>query len=96
MSGKSLSSHDVDCRSIADSFLSISRNQMSVQRQQSLSTSVARLYLTSAETDHGEWREKMSGAVCFVRDSNRRSYYIMVSRQASWMLPTEKRIFFNF
>ena len=51
---------------------------MGPKRQQSLSTSVARLYVTTSQTGHREWMTQVTGAICFVKDFERRSYYIMV------------------
>lgn len=48
--------------------------------RQSLSTAVARVYVTTKQSRHKEWMPLVTGVVCFVKDFDRRSYYITVSR----------------
>ena len=47
--------------------------------RQSLSTAVARVYVTTRQSRHKEWAPLVTGVVCFVKDFDRRSYYITVS-----------------
>lgn len=48
--------------------------------RQSLSTAVARVYVTTKQSRHKEWMPLVTGVVCFVKDFDRRSYYVTVSR----------------
>ncbi len=52
------------------------RGLMTPKRQQSLSTTVARLHLASPSQGQG-WTVLVTGVVCFVKDFDRRSYYIV-------------------
>ena len=47
--------------------------------RQSLSTAVVRVYVTTKQSRHREWVPLVTGVVCFVKDFDRRSYYITVS-----------------
>ena len=46
---------------------------------QSMSTAIAKVYLTEQQSGHGEWVQLVTGVVCFVKDFGRRSYYVTVS-----------------
>ncbi len=72
--------------SLPSGLLSLKENElvrelMAPKRQQSLSTSVARLYLAGGAAGGGshQWAPVVTGVICFVKDFNRRSYYIIVS-----------------
>ena len=48
-------------------------------QRQSMSTAIAKVYLTEQQSGHGAWVQLVTGVVCFVKDFSRRSYYITVS-----------------
>ena len=54
-------------------------NQDSSGHRQSLSTAVARVYLSTLRSQHTEWKLLITGVVCLIKDFDRRSYYITVS-----------------
>ena len=49
------------------------------KEQLSLSTAVARLHLTQAQTNHKLWIPIVTGVICFIKDYSRRSHYIVVT-----------------
>ena len=68
--------------SLPSALLSSQENQelfelMSRRRQQSHCTAVARLYVSNGNSR--EWMPLVTGVVCFVKDFDRRSYFIIVS-----------------
>ena len=56
-------------------------NMLSMARQQSLATTGARLYLTRSDSGHRQWQQLVTGAICFVKDFNRKAYLIAVRQK---------------
>ena len=55
-------------------------NPDSSRHKQILTTAVARIYLTAQHSRHLEWEPLTTGVACMVKDFDRRSYYITVSK----------------
>ncbi len=75
--------------SLPSGLLSPAENQqvkelLGVGKRQSLSTGVARVFITSAKSGHREWVPLVTGVICFVKDFDRRSYYITVCTKFSF------------
>jgi hypothetical protein len=71
--------------SLPSGMLSPAENQavkemLGVNRRQSLSTAVARVYVTRHNSRHKEWVSLVTGVVCFVKDFEKRTYFISVSK----------------
>lgn len=57
-----------------------------------LATSVAQLYLALPSTG-GRWQKELSGAICFVKDNPRRSYFIRLYGLQEGRLLWEQEIY---
>ncbi|KAK2564995.1 Actin nucleation-promoting factor WAS, partial [Acropora cervicornis] len=60
-----------------------------------LATSVAQLYIAPPES-RTRWKKKLTGVICFVKDSNKHSYFLRMYSLATKSLEWEQELYNQF